>query len=799
MLTNYLKTAVRNLLKFKAFSLINIFGLAIGISVFLIISLFVKDELTFDAFHKNADKIYRMTMHVKFGETDIKVANTPPILSESLKREFPEVIETTILRRDAQFVYKGIEKIKEEEFFYADSSIFDVFSINLIQGNPKTALANPTGIVLTEEIAQKYFGSELAMGQSIRTTDGKEMTVTGIAERMPANSLFEFDFLASIYIRPDSRTDEWVYNFAHTYFLLKENASWQELDAKMPAFIEKNVTNIMGTPFKAFVAAGNKFEFFIQPLLSIHLTQGVYNEYKEAGDMTILLFLSAIAVFILLIACINFINLSTARSTKRANEIGVRKVLGSNRGQLIYQFLAETILLTFVSVILALVIVEVFSPLVSSVAGKNLGIDYIANWYVIPLMLLFTIVVGIIAGIYPALFITSFQPVQALKGKVFKSTKGMGIRRSLVVFQFVVSVVLIIATAVVLSQMDYMRNKDLGYNAEQILVIQNVDVLGEQLESFKEKLLSNPGIKNVTCSNSLQNHDLNLGIFQKDDGTDEQFTPVTMVIDYDFFDTYQFVFKEGRAFSPQYGSDTVSIILNETAVKMLGYDSPLERKLLLTSSDVGRVYVNVIGVVKDFHMQRMNEEIRPAAFLLRRDSQLDFLSAKLPTDNIFETVNLIKSEWNDFVPNQPMDYTFFDESFNEMYEAEIRTSKLFSSFAGLAIIIACLGLFGLITFAAEQRTKEIGIRKVMGSSIIGIVLLLSKEFAKWILVANIIAWPISYYLMDNWLQNFAYKTEIGLWIFILAALLVFAISFITVGYQAIKAATANPVKSLRYE
>jgi len=347
--------------------------------------------------------------------------------------------------------------------------------------------------------------------------------------------------------------------------------------------------------------------------------------------------------------------------------------------------------------------------------------------------------------------------------------------------------------------MNYMRNKDLGYNADQILVIQNADVLGEQMDSFKEKLLNNPRILNAASSNSLQNHDLNLVVFQRDDGAEEQFTPVTIVIDDKFIETYKFQFKEGRGFSPLHPSDTVAVILNETAVKMLGYDSPLERGLILTSSDVGRVRLNIIGVVKDFHTQQLHEAIRPAVFLLKRDNDLHFLSIRLSAVNIIESVEFIKSEWNNTAPNQPINFTFFDESFNEMYKAEIRTSKLFSSFAGLAIIIACLGLFGLITFAAEQRTKEIGIRKVMGSTVIGIVLLLSKEFAKWILVANIIACPVAYYLMDRWLQNFVYKTEIGLWIFVLSGGVVFTISFVTVSYQAIKAATANPVKALRYE
>ncbi|MFC2136049.1 ABC transporter permease, partial [Bacteroidota bacterium] len=712
MLKNYFKTAFRNLLKFKAFSLINIFGLAIGISIFLIITLFVKDELTYDSFHEKADQIYRIPMHVKFGETDINVANTPPILAESLKREFPEIIETTRLMQDLKFVYKGLEKFKEENFFFADSSIFDVFSINLIHGNPQTALANPAGVVLTEDIAQKYFGSESAMGQPIRTTDGMELTVTGIAERIPENSLFEFEFLASIYIQPESRSDAWLHNFAQTYFVLEENASWRELENKLPAFIENNVSSIMSIPYQAFLSAGNKYEYFLQPLLSIHLTPGVYNEFKNAGDATILYFLSAIALFILLIACINFINLSTARSTKRANEIGVRKVLGSSRPQLVNQFLAETILLTFVAVVLALVIVEIFSPIVGSVADKNLGIDYISNWYVIPLLILFTIIIGIVAGIYPSFFITSFQPVQALKGKIYKGKKGVGIRKGLVVFQFAVSIILIIATSVVLLQMNYIRNKDLGYDKEQIFVIQNADVLGEQRESFKNKLLTNSNILNAASSNSLQNHDLNLAIYQKDDGSDEQFTPVTMRIDDKFIETYKFQFVEGRSFTKLHASDSLSIILNQTAVKMLGYDSPLERLLILDTPDEGSFRLNIIGVVKDFHTQQLHEAIRPSVFILSNDNDLHFLSIKLSGVNLVESVEFIKEEWEKFVPDQPIDFVFFDESFDRMYEAEIRTSKLFSSFAGLAIIIACLGLFGLITFSAEQRTKEIGIRKV---------------------------------------------------------------------------------------
>lgn len=800
MYKNYLKVAIRNLLKFKIFSFINILGLSIGISVFLIIFLFVSDELTYDSFHKNADNIYRVGMHLKFGDTDIKIANGPSPLANTLVNEFPEVLTATRLRRETTFIFKGNEKFKEEDFYYSDSTFGDIFSLDLIYGNMHTALLEPNSVIITSSVAEKYFGQIMAIGQTIRTTDGKELLVTGIAKELPQNSSFKPKFLASINLLEMSRnTDSWISNFAPTYILLQKNASYLDLESKFPKMVKKYIPQLMGTSFEDFEKAGNKYEFFIQPLSSIHFSTGIYNEFEDTGDKTTIYIFSAIAFFILLIACINFVNLSTALSTKRANEIGVRKVLGSNRSQIIKQFLIETILLTTIAVTLSLIFVELLSPLITSISGKTLSVNYFGVWYIIPSLILGSFLLGIFAGSYPAIFISSLQLVSVLKGKIFRSPKGITLKKGLVVFQFVISIFLLIGTFVILSQVNYIRDKDLGYNGDQVMIIQNAEVLDEKIKAFEESLKSYPGVINLSKSTDLQNYNLSLNLFKKANAATEDYSMVTIGVDYNFLDTYRIQLISGRNFSKAYSTDTLAVIINQTAVGLLGFENPIGEELTTLSGNNNNLKVKIIGVVKDFHTQQLHEAIRPSIFFLTEFEGVNFVSVKVGKENIPTTIDFIKSEWDKLVPEQAIDYAFFNDNFEELYKAEIRMSKLFSSFATLAIFIACLGLLGLTTFAVEQRTKEIGIRKVMGARIGNIIFLLSKEFIIWILIANIITWPIAYYFLDKWLQDFVYRTEINLLLFVTAGLVVLIISFLAVVYQAVKAAMINPVKSLKYE
>ncbi|MGD8780195.1 MAG: ABC transporter permease [Ignavibacteria bacterium] len=803
MLKNYFVISLRNILKYKAFSLINILGLSIGIAVFLIIALFVKDEFEYDTFNEKADQIYRVSTDIKIGDNEFKIGNTAVPLAQALQDEFPEVVKTTRLLDEVTFLKKENEGIREEHFFYADSTVFEVFTFDFIHGHAATALNNPNKIVLTRSTAEKYFGSTDVLDKTLRTIDGKEFFVTGVVENLSQNSHFDIDFLASIYSNQVHKDEEWLSNSVHTYIMLPENYDYKILGSRFPAFVEKyagpSIKQGMGADYQQFTEAGNRFMYFLQPLLSIHFTPNIYNQFKESGDINTVYIFAAIAVFILIIACVNFINLSTARSIKRANEVGVRKVLGSSKSHLVKQFLIESVIISFISILISVILVEVFNPFINSLTGKEISIGYLEEIYVLPGLFLFSVFIGLLAGSYPAILLSSFNPISVLKGKVFKGSTGSRLRKGLVVFQFVITIVLFTGTFVIYNQMEFMKNKNLGYEKEQVLVIQNANELGDSQEAFKKEMQRSSEVFNAAYSNCLPLYRLELGVYNKLGEDKRNYSFITIAADYDFIDTYKFNVKDGRKFDEKFGNERNSIILNETAARELGYKDPVNQKLVVLSDENEETQLNIIGMLEDFHLTSLHEKIRPTALLLRDSAEVRFFSIKLSTANIQGTVDFIKEKWKEFVPGKPIEYSFFDEHFDDSYEAELQSSKLFTSFSVLAIFIACLGLFGLTTFTAEQRTKEIGIRKVLGSSAAQIFILLSKEFIKWVVAANLVAWPVSYYLMNNWLQNFAYRTEIGYFVFIYSAVVSFVVALITVSFQSLKAAFANPVNSLKYE
>lgn len=806
MIKNFFKVTVRNLLKSKVYSFINIFGLAIGIACFLLIALFVKDELTYDRFNKNADRIFRINSHYKIGDSRFNMANAPAPLAGVLKDEYPEVkVSTRLVGEENAYVKKGEEYLKEEHFFYADSSLFKVFSFEFIQGNPETALNEPNSLVLTEATAEKYFTNKNPLGERIILADGKEFLVTGIIESLPNNSHFEPDFIASFNTLPESRDANWFGSvFVHTYVLVDNGATEKQLNEKIFSVAEKYIGPIIkaafGMNYQDFLNSGNDLSFKFVPLESIHLHSEVFNELKETGDINTIYTFSAIAVFILFIACINFINLATARSAKRANEVGVRKVLGSNKSQLVKQFLSESIILSFIAVIIAVAMVALALPQFNALTQKELSMEYFGNLYTIPAIIIFTFFLGTAAGIYPSLMLASYKPVSVLKGKIFRNTKKSGLRRALVVFQFATSIILFIGTFVIYNQMEFMKNKNLGFDKDQVLVIKNVTDLGTQQFAFVNSIKENSNILNASLSQGLPSYDLSANIYRKEGESSENHTLVTLAVDYNYFDTYKLEMKSGRFFSKENTTDTLGIILNESAVKKMNYDDPINAKLLYNMNDnENSPKFTVIGVVKDFNIQSLKEEIRPAALVVLRRPAGTFLSVKLSTSDIQNTIQFLSDKWKEFGQSKPLEYSFFDENFEETYRSEIQAGKVFTSFAVLAIIIACLGLFGLAAFTAEQRTKEIGIRKVLGSSIPQIIMLLSQEFMKWVVISNVIAWPVAYYIMHKWLEDFVYRIDINLLYFALAGLLTLLIAVLTVSYQSIKAAFSNPINSLRYE
>jgi len=791
MFKHYVTVILRNIRRHRGYSFINITGLAIGIASCILIMLFVQSEMTYDRFHEKASQIYRVPLRFNVGTNHFDCALAPSPLAEAMVKDFPEVTASTRLYKQFRtgnvYVRYEDKQFMEEQFVWADPSVFNVFTIPLIEGDANSALKEQNSVVMTPAIAKKYFGSADPLGKMIILEDGTPYQVTGIAKPLPENSHFHFDFLASFATLKKSRDPDWYDTAVYTYILVQHNVSAGQIEAKFPEFSRKYyepiVKRAMGISYDKFIESGNFIGFFLQPLLDIHLQSKVENEFEPPGSINTIYVFAAIAFIILIVACINFINLATARSTRRAKEVGIRKVVGSTRRQLIRQFLTESIVFSSVAVFMALILVEMFLPLFNSLVGKNYSESSYMSWQFLLGLFFGAVMIGVTAGVYPAFLLVSFQPVDVIKGKLRSGVKGRQFRRALVVFQFVASIVLFISTFVIYSQLRYARNKNLGFDKEHVVIIQGARKLGTEGMAFKEKLKQNPNILNATYTDSLPQMLLEIKVFQKTgENSNVNHTLVTLSADYDFIDTYKIKLMKGRPFIKMYSTDSSSVILNEAAVQALDIQSPLEERLLLT--EFGNKPYTVIGIM---------------ATILIENRPVMYLSVRIHPGKVEETIRFMEKLWSQFVPGQPLDYIFFDDHFGQLYATEIQSGKTFTAFAALAIIIASLGLFGLASYVTTQRTKEIGIRKVLGASIPGIILLLNREFLVKVLIANLIAWPAAYFAMSKWLQNFAYRASIALWWFVASAVLALVISVLTVSYQTISAARTNPVDSLRYE
>jgi putative ABC transport system permease protein len=807
MWRNFLTTAVRNIRKYKGFSLINIAGLAVGIASCLLILLFVQSELSYDRFHEQADRVYRVGFTFHVGTNQFDAALGPCPLAAALVEDFPEVERAArIFARQSRggdvFVRYGEMRYKEDKFLWADPELFGILTIPFIEGNPAEALAQPNSVVMTAETATKYFGEENPMGKMLELGDGSLYMVNGVTESWPEHSHFHFDFLASFSSLPKSEDLDFYDTAVFTYILLRENASIEELESKMPEFSGKCmapvIEKIMAVPYEEFLESGNFIGFMTQPLRDIHLRSKWGNELEPQGSFNTVIIFSAIAVLILFVACINFINLTTARSTQRANEVGVRKVVGSSRAQLVRQFLSEAIFLSFLSFLLALIFVEIALPVFNNLVGKEFSAGHILDWSFLLFLLIGAVVIGMAAGSYPAFLMASFRPVAVLKGKIQSSTKGRRFRDALVVFQFCASVVLLVGTAVIYTQLHYIRNKELGFDKGHVVVIQRAEKLGSQQKAFKNQLYQNPDVLSAAFTDSLPQILLEAKVFQKEgEGNQENNTLITITADYDLIATYGLKLISGRYFERERSTDDTAVILNETAVKALDIQDPLEKRLVLVG--LKRKPMDIIGIINDFHMESLHTKIGPMAVILFGERPSVLLSVRVRPGNLPKTLGFLQDKWGEFTNNQPFEYIFFDDQFDMLYKAEIQAGKVITVFACLAVFIACLGLLGLASFTASQRTKEIGIRKVLGATTSAILILLNKDFVKRVLVANLIAWPLAYYAMSKWLQNFAYRIRINIWMFLAAAVLAFLIALFTVSYQTLRAALGNPVDSLRYE
>ncbi|MFC2161755.1 ABC transporter permease [Acidobacteriota bacterium] len=807
MLKNYFKIALRNFLKHKGFSFINVFGLAVGIACCLLILLFVVDELSYDKYHEKADRIYRAGLHGFISGNEFHGVVTASPMAQTLVDEYPEVEAATRARNFGFPVFRYEEKVfSEERVFWVDPGFFDVFTVPFIQGDPSTALDEPLTIVLTRSMALKYFGNEDPMGKTIDADQRRDYQVTGVIEDVPKNSHLHYDFLASLSTYPDSRSPVWVSNNYYTYFVLREGASAEAFEDKMEDLVKKyvgpQIQAATGISLEQFYGSGGEYSYFIQPMTDIHLRSHLEFEVEPNGDISYVYIFSIIALGILLVACINFVNLATARSSTRAREVGVRKTLGSNRRQLIRQFLAETILTSLLAVLAALLLVQLLLPVFNNLTGKQVGIPYLDYVFTIPLLLGLVIFVGFLAGLYPAFFLASFDPVAVLKTETPASLKKSNMRNVLVVFQFTVSIVLIVGTLVVQKQLNYIQNKNLGFNKEQIVIIKKTDDLSDKLKTFKQDLLNNPNVYGVTNTGTLFGGNFGNSAFRLAEETGENTHLLwTFFSDPDFVKTYEIDMAAGRYFEEGREADNQAVVINETAARDLGLEDPVGTQIVaLGNTRDQEQSFSIIGVVKDFHFESLHTPIRPMILIMYGPQNRGrFISVRTGSENIRETMVFIENTWKKFALNQAFEREFMDDYFGRVYENEQRTGRIFLYFAFLTIFIASLGLFGLASFVTTQRTKEIGIRKVLGASESQIVTLLSTQFAKWVLLGNFLAWPIAYILMRNWLQQFAYRGGISILSFLGASAIVLIIALFTVSSQTLKAASANPANSLKYE
>lgn len=805
MFKNYFTVAFRNLWRNKSFSAINIFGLAIGLAVCLLITLFVFDELSYDKFNVNADRIYRVSSDFKVNGSGFRDRESPAPMAGALMRECPKVEQATRLRGGGDvLVKKGTSTIKEPNCFWADANVFKVFTLPFINGNPVTALLQPHTIVISEQVARKYFNSIDVIGKTLHLDNTDDYKITGVIKNVPTQSHIHFNILRSMSALPDAKGTEWGSESFLTYVLLKEGAAQKDLDDYLKLAVRKyagpELKRYMNLSIEDIEAKGDHFTFVTTPITKIHLFSTI-SELEPGGNIQYVYIFIVIAVVILLIACVNFMNLSTARSAGRSKEVGIRKVLGSGRGKLIYQFLTESTLTSFIALMIGIFFAALLLPYFNELAGKQITFSLFSSIWVIPLLLAVTVVIGLMAGSYPAFFMSAFQPIVVLKGKLSAGFKSSWLRNSLVVFQFVTVIVLIIGTMVIYSQLNYIRNRKLGYNREQVLIVNNVYSLYHHIKSFKEDVLRIPGVKSGTATIYFPTSIVeNTQVYGRE-GSDasESLGLVTWNIDEDYIPTLSMQITTGRNFSKEAVSDSSAIIINETAATLLGFKDPLKSRLFRGTRE-NHATLNIIGVVKDFNFGSMRHKTAP--LVLRLSSEPGKMAFRVNTKNLPSLISRIEALYHSADANmagQPFEYSFMDDDFNHLYQSEQSTGKIFISFVFFAILIACLGLFGLVTYAAEQRTKEIGIRKVLGASVRNIVAMLSGDFLKLVGIAFFIAFPIAWYAMNNWLQGFAYRTHISWWIFALAGLAAVLITLTTVSFRAIKAALANPVRSLRSE
>jgi len=805
MFLNYLKIAFRNIIRQKGFSFINIAGLTIGMSCCLIILLFIQYELSYENMHPDADNIYRvLTIDKAMGTNSQRVGITVPALGPSIPEAFPEVKDFLRATQGGQLLvtYEENASIYLQQMYSADANFFDFFGYNLLEGDPETALQEPYTIVLTETEEQRIFSDESGMNKVLRTGNGYDLTVTGIMEDAPENTHLSFTAIQSFATRiaqaranqpEDSEQPIWVESWQMiampTYIRFNEGVSTAGYDEKLTQHCRDN--NV-----------GENFDITLQALNDVHLksTDIIFDgSISNKGDINNIYIFAAIAILVLVIASVNYMNLSTAKSVQRAREVGMRKVLGSDRNTLIKQFLGESLVITFVSLLLVIPVTEIVLPWLNNIGDTAISIDFLHNWVILGFLVSLLIIVGIISGLYPALVLSGYKATTVLKGSFKSSKNGTALRTVLVVFQFTLSIALIGSTAVVQKQLHFINNKDLGYDREQVLLFDMADnIMQQDIQLFKDELAKHSSFKKVATAGNVPGRTFGrTGVVPEGALEDDIWIMSRVSFSGDTFDALGMEIVEGEKFRPDITRENFSVIINETAVRELGWENPLEKRFFFGPNDSTGVYVT--GVVKDFHFIEMHQNIEPVIIFPMIQFPGSIVIARTAEGQIDTAMEHVEKVWKEIYPDHPLSYSFMDDEFNAIYKRDQTSGKIVNIFSLLAIFIACLGLFGLASYSISQRIKEIGIRKTLGASTGAIVKILTYNFMKWVLISNIIAWPIIFFGMNKWLQNFAYRTELNLMIFITASLISILIALLTISLKTISAANTNPAEALKYE
>ncbi|KPL12487.1 MAG: hypothetical protein AMS26_17540 [Bacteroides sp. SM23_62] len=797
MLKNFITIALRNLLRQKGFTIINILGLTIGLTVSALIILYIVHELGYDRFHENAGRIYRVAINGEISGQAINVAVSSPPFGPALVADYPEVVDYTRIDppHNSLFAF-GDEKYYEDDILFADSSFFKIFTVPLLYGDPATALEVPRSLVLTESLARKYFGDEYPVGKVLRYNDQTDLTVTGVCEDYPDNSHFTFQALVSYSTLLEMRGQWWMNtwgNFAmYNYIMLDRRANLDSLMAKMPDFLVKYMSD-------EIQEADMRFELYLQPVTSIHLHSNLMAEIGDNSDISYIYILMAITLFILILASINFMNLSTAKSANRAREVGIRKVAGSSRQHLVRQFIGESVIISLISLFITFFLIELILPAFNNITGKELDMQYILDWQLTLGFILLAVIVGIFAGSYPAFYLSAFNPIRVLQGRLKAGSSNSLLRNVLVFIQFTVSIALIIGTVVIYRQLTFMRKKDLGFDPSHVVIVplRNEETRNKG-QVIKEAFLTYPNVFSASLSSGLPAGQLSgTGYFPEGYGDRDPWLIYGFAADPDFIDkTMKMKIINGRNFNSEFSTDSTAVLINEVLLKKLAWEDPIGK--IINSDRTPPTPYRIIGVIRDFHIQSLHQQINPIMIRFLR-GQPNYLIIKLLSDSTPLTLLKLENAWEEINPEIPFDYHFLNERIDQFYANEKKMGNIFVYFTIFALFIAALGLYGLASFIAEQRTKEIWIRKAMGSSISKIAYILSRDFAKPVLLTNLVAWPLAWFAMNKWLQNFTFRTDLALWIFPAAALVTLLLSLITVNIQTIRAASANPIYALRYE